>query len=224
MRPDAGWWRRALAADACRIFCDFGDSFTVDDSDGEAPKEALLEFVSAAEHGEASCVLEQPHGLEDGDVVRLEKVEGMPPCLRRGEPSPSLSSHATSLVTGDTRGAGTYSGGGRLIQVKQPATHIFLPLSEAIRSPRILETGIDSPRRRETLHACFSCSDSAQLDETATFAEAAEKLRAAIAASGLLEEARTVNEVIDDFARSCRGGGALTDGGLPWWHCGSGGD
>ena len=193
-----------------RIFCDFGDSFTVDDSDGEAPKEALLEFVSAAEHGEASCVLEQPHGLEDGDVVRLEEVEGMPTLSEEGRTFAVTvkSRHVVSL--GDTRGAGTYSGGGRLIQVKQPATHTFLPLSEAIRSPRILETGIDSPRRRETLHACFSCSDSAQLDETATFAEAAEKLRAAIAASGLLEEARTVNEVIDDFARSCRGGGALS--------------
>lgn len=61
-----------------RVFCDFGEAFTVDDTDGESPKQALLEHVATSTDAEVSCVPEQPHGLEDGDVVRLEEVEGMP--------------------------------------------------------------------------------------------------------------------------------------------------
>ena len=61
-----------------RVFCDFGEEFVVDEPDGEEPKSALLEHVADAADADVSCIPEQPHGLADGDVVRLEEVDGMP--------------------------------------------------------------------------------------------------------------------------------------------------
>jgi ubiquitin-activating enzyme E1 len=109
-----------------RIFCDFGDEFVVDEPDGEEPKEALLDGVEEAEDGVLSSVPEQPHGLSDGDALRLEGVGGMEGLCEEGRTFTArvLSRHTVAI--GDTRGAGRYTGGGRLVQVKRPRTLRFL--------------------------------------------------------------------------------------------------
>jgi ubiquitin-activating enzyme E1 len=61
------------------IFCDFGEGFRVEDKDGEEAKQALLEHIEVGEETAVVCVQEQPHGLQDGDVVRFEEVGSVLP-------------------------------------------------------------------------------------------------------------------------------------------------
>ena len=102
--------------------------------EGEAPKAALLEHVTAdTEEAEVSCVPEQPHGLVDGDTVRFEEVEGMDALCAEGKTFIVGVKSRHALLLGDTRGLGSYSGGGRIVQVKQPVTLTFKPLEEAMK-------------------------------------------------------------------------------------------
>ena len=118
-----------------------------------------------------------------------------------------LSRHAVTI--GDTRGCGTYTGGGRLVQVKQPKTLQFAPLDAALTSPSILTTGLDPPKRLRTLHACFSCAaDTLYMAPPASDDEAERStaaLHAAIAESGLLRDGELRGEIVGDFARGATG-------------------
>ncbi len=183
-----------------RIFCDFGDEFVVEDPDGEEPKQALLEHVATAEEAEVTCIPEQPHGLEDGDVVRLEEVKGMPNLCRAGRTFAVrvLSRHIVSV--GDTRDGGAYLGGGRLVQVKQPRTLRFEPLDLATKAPVLLSTGMDAPKRVRTAHACFSCADVLTVDD-----DPVAVLEGAIRSSGLLADGEMQPDVVSDFARGASG-------------------
>ena len=192
-----------------RVFCDFGDDFIVEDPDGETPKTALLEHVSAAEDGEASCVAEQPHGLEDGDTVRFEEVDGMDPLCADGRTFTVNVKSRHVLSIGDTRGAGTYSGGGRLVQLKQRKALHFKSLADAMQEPTILDTGIDTPKRLRTMHACFGCADealgAAGSGTTDAQEERSQRLREAVDASGLLGDRDAVGPLLDDFALGSAG-------------------
>lgn len=114
------------------------------------------------------------------------------------------SRHVVSI--GDTRGAGEYLGGGRLVQVKQPSTLRFQPLEQALRSPAILDTQMDRPKRLRTVHACFACIDALPKSSLVPGSEeAVAALHAAVEASGLLKEADVQRDVIADFARGAAG-------------------
>ncbi|ETN83338.1 ubiquitin-activating enzyme E1 [Necator americanus] len=78
-------WTRAhnrylLLADArglySYIFADLGNSFRIDDPNGEQIKEFLIEYVDA-ETGDVTTLENQMHGLEDGDYVTFSEVKGM---------------------------------------------------------------------------------------------------------------------------------------------------
>ena len=188
-----------------RIFCDFGDEFVVEDTDGEPPKSALLESVHDGIDGEAVCVPEQPHGLVDGDTVRFEEVEGMDALCAEGKTFIVGVKSRHALLLGDTRGLGSYSGGGRIVQVKRPVTLTFKPLEEAMKEPIILDTQMDRPKRLKTIHACFCCVDDALGDDAAADAGAAKALQDAVASSGLLKDTDLVTPLVDDFAATHKG-------------------
>src|SRR5687768_8349611 len=57
------------------IFCDFGEKFTVIDSNGESPLSGIVADID--EDGIVSALDETRHGLEDGDYVTFNEVEGM---------------------------------------------------------------------------------------------------------------------------------------------------
>ena len=144
------------------VFCDFGDAFEVDDADGEPPRQALLEHVGAADDGTVVTVPEQPHGLQDGDVVRFEDVDGMEALCEAGRAFAVRVVDRHTLRIGDTRGLGEYARGGRLIQVKQPSTLAFAPLAAVAADPaaHIVDVGGASARRALTTHACFCALDA----------------------------------------------------------------
>jgi len=191
-----------------RIFVDFGEGFVVDDVDGEEPKTALLEHVSSSDDGEVTCLREQPHGLVDGDVVRLEEVGGMPSLCETGRTFrvKVLSRHVVSI--GKTTGEGTYTGGGRLVQVKQPRHINFPSLANALASPKILETQMDSHSRLRTIHACFANADDVSpgrqhTDKEAELATAA--LLSAVKKSGLLPVDQVDAQTVKDFVNGMEG-------------------
>ena len=157
------------------IFCDFGDEFTVNDTDGREAKTGLLKgFEALPLTGETLVTLleGERHDLSKGDAVVFEPAaavegeEGGAPAERTApdlsgdsypvkrivNPSsftipatPSLLSHAS-----------TYTGG-RFRQLKQPLQLGFQPLGQARREMKSLPTdfGKASLGRRLTLHACF---------------------------------------------------------------------
>jgi ubiquitin-activating enzyme E1 len=60
-----------------RIFCDFGENFTVLDVNGEVPLSTLIAGVTKEEEGVVTCLDESRHGMEDGDYVTFSEVQGM---------------------------------------------------------------------------------------------------------------------------------------------------
>lgn len=57
------------------IFCDFGEKFTVFDTNGEPLRACIVSHISQAEQGVVTVHDEQRHDLEDGECVTFEEVE-----------------------------------------------------------------------------------------------------------------------------------------------------
>lgn len=88
----------------CRVFCDFGPSFRVDDATGETPVAAAVAAISAASPGEVTVQEERRHELQDGDAVVFSEVAGMP-ALNGAAPLPVKVTGPFSFTIGDTSGA-----------------------------------------------------------------------------------------------------------------------
>ena len=59
------------------IFCDFGDEFTVYDTNGENPTSNMIASISKDKEAVVTCLDETRHGLESGDFVTFSEVQGM---------------------------------------------------------------------------------------------------------------------------------------------------
>ena len=60
----------------CRsVFCDFGENFTVFDTNGEPLRACIVSHISQAEQGVVTVHDEQRHDLEDGELVTFEELE-----------------------------------------------------------------------------------------------------------------------------------------------------
>lgn len=60
-----------------QVFCDFGEKFTVVDTNGEPPVSAMVASVSRDSEGVVTCLDDTRHGMEDGDYVTFSEVQGM---------------------------------------------------------------------------------------------------------------------------------------------------
>ena len=60
-----------------QLFCDFGDSFTVSDVNGEQPLSAMVSSITKDANSVVTCLDEARHGFEDGDHVKFTEVKGM---------------------------------------------------------------------------------------------------------------------------------------------------
>lgn len=52
-----------------QVFCDFGNDFTVLDTNGEPPVSAMISLITRDEKGVVTAADEARHGFEDGDHV-----------------------------------------------------------------------------------------------------------------------------------------------------------
>lgn len=76
------------------IFADFGDHHEVTDKDGELHKYVAIKSIYLAEDGKIEVALDEdePHGLDDGQQIQFEDVEGIPELagpIVEGRASPS---------------------------------------------------------------------------------------------------------------------------------------
>jgi len=60
-----------------QVFCDFGDTFTVVDTNGELPVSAMIASISRDSEGVVTCLDDTRHGMENGDYVTFSEIQGM---------------------------------------------------------------------------------------------------------------------------------------------------
>ena len=84
-----------------------------------------------------TCHEDSRHGLEDGDFVTFEEVEGM--CeLNGAEARPVTVINPYSFSVGDTSAFHEYSGTkGYFNQIKKPSTRSFQPLKDLLHKPKV---------------------------------------------------------------------------------------
>lgn len=137
-----------------QIFCDFGESFVVTDTNGENPVSAMIASVTNDAEGVVTCLDETRHGLEDGDcvtfteVIGMEELNGCPP-----KPIKVLGPYTFSI--GDTSSYSNYVRGGIVTQVKMPKTLRFTPLSESLFAPEFLISDFAKMDHPNQLHLAF---------------------------------------------------------------------
>mgnify|MGYP001224815543 CR=1 FL=1 len=136
------------------IFCDFGDSFTVLDHNGEEPHSAMIASITQEDAGLVTVLDESRHGLEDGDYVTFSEVVGMNE-LNACDPRPVRVMGPYTFTIGDTRGLGNYERGGYMHQVKQKRTLAFKSLAESLLQPEYLISDFAKFDRPQQLHLGF---------------------------------------------------------------------
>lgn len=58
-------------------FADYGESFSINDTNGEEPFEGLIKNITCEEEGIVTLLDGVKHPYEDGDYIVLNKVQGM---------------------------------------------------------------------------------------------------------------------------------------------------
>lgn len=136
------------------IFCDFGEDFTVIDSNGEPPFSAIVSGVTQENPGVVTVVDEHRLQFEDGDYVVFSEVQGMEE-LNQGPPRKIKILGPYTFSIEDTTNYHAYKTGGYVTQVKQPVKHKFLPLEQALQNPEYLISDFAKFDRPDTLHLGF---------------------------------------------------------------------
>ena len=130
---------------AVRVFCDFGDSFTITDYDDSEPASCLVgdiskvcfsihfSFITQDKEGLVTTA-DDRHPFQEGDMVTFSDVRGMIE-LNGCEPRAVhvLGNHQFTI--GDTSLYSDYQGFGWCTQVKLPRTLHFRSLSECNKEP-----------------------------------------------------------------------------------------
>ena len=121
-----------------RLFNDFGESFEVLDKNGEDPIEVIVESITNEENGKITLLQGIKHPYEDGDVITINKVEGMD--LKSGTGSINGTTHKIKVINsrsfsiGDTREYTEYIRSGIVKNVKLPVNISFKTFDEVIRT------------------------------------------------------------------------------------------
>lgn len=138
-----------------KVFCDFGESFTIYDQDGTQPISTMIASITHDAQGVVTCLDETRHGFNDGDYVTFSEVQGMQE-LNGCQPLKITVLGPYTFSIGDTSKFGEYKSGGVATQVKMPKTISFKPLAQATEEPEFLISDfakLDSPA---TLHVAFN--------------------------------------------------------------------
>ncbi|GAB0086522.1 Ubiquitin-activating enzyme E1 [Sergentomyia squamirostris] len=117
-----------------KIFCDFGESYTVYNKDGANPVSVMIASVSNDKVGIVNCLDGTCHGLEDGDHVTFSEVQGMTE-LNQCEPRKISVLDPYVFSIGDTSALKPYVRGGIATQVKMPQTIKFKSFKATQQGP-----------------------------------------------------------------------------------------
>lgn len=106
------------------LFCDFGNSFVVSDTNGENPSSCIVASITQASQATVTVLDDSRHGLETGDTVRFSGLTGMEELNDRDFVVTVKDGYSFDIDM-DTSTIGPYRTGGYVNQVKQPATVQF---------------------------------------------------------------------------------------------------
>lgn len=141
------------------IFCDFGEDFTVFDSDGEQPISNMVAGIDRDSDGVVTCLDESRHGYEDGDYVTFTEVQGMTE-LNNIDPIKIKTLGPYTFSIGDTSSYSDYIRGGIVTKVKMPKSVKFKSIKEAMEAPEFVMTDFAKFDRPGQLHIAFQALHS----------------------------------------------------------------
>ncbi|KAI8036386.1 hypothetical protein M5D96_010980 [Drosophila gunungcola] len=138
-----------------KVFCDFGENFTIYDQDGTQPVSTMIASITHDAQGVVTCLDETRHGFNDGDYVTFSEVQGMQE-LNGCQPLKITVLGPYTFSIGDTSKFSEYKSGGVATQVKMPKTISFKPLAQATEEPEFLISDFAKLDTPATLHLAFN--------------------------------------------------------------------
>ncbi|KAH8321768.1 hypothetical protein KR067_000740 [Drosophila pandora] len=138
-----------------KVFCDFGENFTIYDQDGAQPVSTMIASVTHDAQGVVTCLDETRHGFTDGDYVTFSEVQGMTE-LNGCQPIKINVLGPYTFSIGDTSTFGEYKSGGVATQVKMPKTVSFKSLEQATLEPEFMISDFAKLDAPATLHVAFN--------------------------------------------------------------------
>lgn len=139
-----------------QIFCDFGESFVVNDVDGEQPLTSII--INIDNDGNTFVSDTTPHGLTNSDQIELTEVVSN---LEINDQAFKIKvTSPTSFQILDFPKGVKYISGGIVKQLKFPEVINFLPLNESCREPEFVITDFENFNRPTESHLAFQAVDS----------------------------------------------------------------
>ena len=140
-----------------QIFCDFGDEFIINDTDGEQPLTSIV--INIDNDGIVMVSDTTPHGLTNSDQIELVEVKGMD-INNKLFKIKVISPTSFQLLDFDCQE--NYKSGGIVKQVKLPETVSFKSMKESIDSPEFVMTDFENIDRPSESHLAFQALDEFQ--------------------------------------------------------------
>lgn len=117
-----------------QIFCDFGDSFVVTDTNGEPNASSMVAGITRDVRALVTTLEDTRHGLSTGDMVIFSDIAGMTELNGRSF-TVEVKDPFSFEIDCDTRSFTAYQNGGYINQIKVPQTISFQPFEQALRQP-----------------------------------------------------------------------------------------
>jgi len=143
---------------------DFGEDFTVYDTNGETPLSAMISSITKENPAAVTTLDEVRHGLETGDFVTFTEVKGMTE-LNGCEPMEIKVTGPYTFTIGDTTKMSDYKSGGYVKQVKMQQKLTFKSLVDSLAEPEYTISDFAKMDRQDQLLVGFQAVD-AFLDQT----------------------------------------------------------
>jgi ubiquitin-activating enzyme E1 len=137
-----------------QIFCDFGEKFVVQDTDGESAASSLIAGITRDAKGLVTCLEETRHHLNTGDVVVLSDIVGMDE-LNGVSCTVEVKDPFSFEINHDTSHFKPYGRGGYVNQVKQPKAISFQSFPSSFKQPGEFQGDFNKFMQFPVLHYCF---------------------------------------------------------------------
>ena len=100
------------------VFCDFGDNFTVYDTDGEQESTSIIQEIT--NDGTFVCLENEPHNLNKNDKFNLTDVTGIENINNKQFTVQEVINKNTFIVEETNINWDNYINGGRITHIKLP--------------------------------------------------------------------------------------------------------
>ena len=138
------------------VFCDFGPSFEVWDTDGEQPKTAILENITQEINPIISCISSQEHELATGDFIKFINLKGTSLNSNNTYKVKVINTNSFKLENIENKLAFE---SGEFIQVKYPEIIDFMNLSESLKNTKFGSIMMADFDRQVKLFALYRAYD-----------------------------------------------------------------